>query len=217
MPYCTPYIFLGGVAPPIEMGGVTELQKKVRGHLATPQYFTSVIIPFIILKMKMPQREYLRSVIFGVEDSLVSTTGLIAGLSVGADNKRIVLLGGLVAIIVEAVSMGAGEYLSDDAVSELDKIKRHKERPLISGFLMLVSYFLAGMVPLLPVIFINYPKSLWFSVGLAFAGLFLLGYLKSKLLGTSALRGGFKILIIGGIATAFGVVVGSIFKLGVGL
>lgn len=163
--------------------------------------------------MRTINREYLRSIIFGVEDSLVSTTGLIAGLSIGAENKKIVLLGGIVAIAVESISMGAGEYLSDDAVEELDKLKRPKERPYISGLLMFISYLLAGMVPLLPVIFLNYPVSLWFSVGFALAGLFLLGFFKGKILRSSPLNGGLKILIIGGIATAIGVIAGSIFEL----
>ncbi|HEY5549748.1 MAG TPA: VIT1/CCC1 transporter family protein [Candidatus Saccharimonadales bacterium] len=163
--------------------------------------------------MKPIQREYLRSTIFGIEDSLVSTTGLIAGLSVGADSRRIVLLGGVVAIMVEAVSMGAGEYLSDDAVAELDKIKRHRDSPLVSGSIMLISYLLAGFLPLAPVIFISYPGSVWYSVILALVGLFLLGFLKGKLLHTSPFRGGLKILIVGGLATAFGLVVGSVFKL----
>lgn len=163
--------------------------------------------------MKQINREYLRSIIFGIEDSLVSTTGLIAGLSIGADNRRVVLLGGFVVIIVEAVSMGAGEYLSDDAVSGLEKIKRHRDKPIVSGSLMLVSYLVAGLVPLLPIIFIDYPSSIWFSVGFAFIGLFLLGYAKGRILHTSPLRGGLKILIVGGLASLFGILMGSIFKI----
>ena len=158
-------------------------------------------------------REYLRSVIFGIEDSLVSTTGLIAGISIGAESRRVVLLGGIVAIMVEAVSMGAGEYLSDDAVSELDKLKRPKERPLISGLLMFTSYLMAGLVPLVPVIIFSYPASIAFSVGFALAGLFLLGFSKGRLLKTSPFKGGFKILLIGGLATAIGVIVGSLFEI----
>lgn len=158
-------------------------------------------------------REYLRSVIFGIEDSLVSTTGLIAGLSIGAENKKVVLLGGIVAIAVESISMGAGEYLSDDAVSELDKINRHKDQPFISGVLMFISYLLAGMIPLLPIVFMVYPSSLWASVAFALTGLFLLGFLKGRLLHTNPLRGGAKILVVGGIATVFGVAVGSMFKI----
>ena len=162
--------------------------------------------------MKTPNLEYLRSTIFGVEDSLVSTTGLIAGLSVGSDNKDIVLLGGIVAIVIEAVSMGAGEYLSDDAVQELDKLKRHRDKPLVSGSLMFSSYLLAGAIPLSPVIFFEYPTSLFLTILLALSGLFLLGYLKGRLLHSHPWRSGTKIFVVGGLAALIGLVVGLIFR-----
>lgn len=157
-------------------------------------------------------REYLRSVLFGVEDSLVSTTGLIAGLSVGADSKKIVVLGGLIAIAIEAVSMGAGEYLSDDAVQDLDKIKRHRDSPALSGFLMMIAYAGAGLIPLLPILLLPYPMSIAFSVAFALIGLFMLGYIKGKILKTNSLKGALKILIVGGVATALGIAVGILFR-----
>ena len=162
--------------------------------------------------MILANRDYVRSVLFGIEDSLVSTTGLIAGVSVGGASKEVVILSGIVAIAIEAVSMGAGEYLSDDALQELDKIKRHKERPFVSGFLMLTSYLLAGLVQLTPVIFLSYPASVYCSAVSALVGLFLLGYIKGKILKTNRLRGALKILIVGGVATLLGVAVGLIFK-----
>ena len=182
--------------------------------------FTPVIIPklspnskdYYTYAMAAIQKEYLRSVLFGIEDSLVSTTGLIAGLSVGAENKRIVVLGGLVAIVIEAVSMGAGEYLSDDAVQELDKLKRHRDSPAASGLLMLVSYLLAGMIPLAPVLVFVYPTSLILSVIFALSGLFLLGYIKGRLLHSRPFRGGLKILVVGGLAAILGLGVGFIFR-----
>ncbi len=157
-------------------------------------------------------REYVRSILFGIEDSLVSTTGLIAGLTVGADDSRIVVLGATIAIVIEAVSMGASEYLSDDAVQELEKLKRHREKPLVSGVLMFVSYLLAGLVPLLPIV-LDLPLALWVSVGAALLGLFFLGYLKGRILGTRTWSGGLKMLIVGGLATALGVVVGLVFHI----
>lgn len=162
--------------------------------------------------MNVPNLEYLRSTIFGIEDSLVSTTGLIAGLSVGSDDKDIVILGALVAVVIEAVSMGAGEYLSDDAIQELDKLKRHRDSPLISGSLMLISYLLAGFIPLIPVLFFEYPTSLYLSLMAALAALFLLGYFKGRLLHVNALRGGIKILVVGGIASIIGLLVGLTFR-----
>ena len=163
--------------------------------------------------MLFKNREYLRSILFGIEDSLISTTGLIAGISVGSDNNKLVILAGIVGITIEAVSMGAGEYLSDDALQDLDKIKRHKDSPLLSGFLMLISYFMAGFIPLAPVILVPFPKSLVFSVIFALMGLFLLGYIKGKILKTSTFRGGLKILIVGGLATILGLFVGLLFKI----
>lgn len=157
-------------------------------------------------------REYLRSILFGIEDSLVSTTGLIAGLSVGSADQKVVVLGGLVAIAIEAVSMGAGEYLSDDAVQDLDKLKRHRENPLVSGLLMLVSYLGAGLVPLVPVLVFPYPMSLALSIIFALTGLFVLGYSKGRVLHTSPWRGAFKILVVGGMATGLGIVVGMVFR-----
>ncbi|MBI2285605.1 VIT1/CCC1 transporter family protein [Candidatus Saccharibacteria bacterium] len=163
--------------------------------------------------MKAPNVEYLRSTIFGIEDSLVSTTGLIAGLSVGSDNKDVVLLGGIVAIVIEAVSMGAGEYLSDDAVQELEKLKRHRDRPLVSGALMFTSYLLAGAIPLSPVVFFDYPTSLLLTMLFALSGLFLLGFIKGRLLRSHPWRSGTKILVVGGLATVLGLIVGLIFRL----
>jgi VIT1/CCC1 family predicted Fe2+/Mn2+ transporter len=162
--------------------------------------------------MRLINQEYVRSVLFGIEDSLVSTTGLVAGVSVGGASKNVVILSGIVAVAIEAVSMGAGEYLSDDALQELDKIKRHKEQPLVSGFLMLTSYLLAGLIPLAPIFIWSYPTSVYCSVLFALIGLFLLGYVKGKILKTNKLRGAFKILIVGGIATVLGVLVGLTFK-----
>jgi VIT1/CCC1 family predicted Fe2+/Mn2+ transporter len=161
--------------------------------------------------MKTVEREYLRSVMFGVEDSLISTTGLIAGISVGADNKKIVILGAVVSIVIEAVSMGVGEYLSDDAVQELDKIKRH-ENSKISGLLMFGANFLAGLIPLTPIILFDYPVSLYLAISAALFGLFLLGYFKGRLLNIHPIQGGVKILVVGGLATILGVIVGLIFK-----
>jgi len=161
----------------------------------------------------LKDEEYLRSILFGFEDSLISTTGLIAGISIGSDNNKFVILAVVVSIAIEAVSMGVGEYLSDDSVKDLDKLKRNKDNPLLSGFLMLISYIFAGMIPLLPALFIPFPTSLMLSIVFAFIAFFLLGYIKGKLVHASPLKGGIKILTVGGIATILGLLIGFVFKL----
>ena len=63
--------------------------------------------------------DYLRSIVFGFQDALVSTTGIVVGISAGIDNKQFIILSALVTISVEALSMGAGQYLSEKTVHEL--------------------------------------------------------------------------------------------------
>ena len=163
--------------------------------------------------MDISKNQYIRTIIFAVEDSLVSTTGLIAGISAGVNNKAVVVVSGIVAIAVEAISMGASQYVSDDAIEQATKMGKSKGRALADGIIMLTSYFLAGLIPLLPVVFFSYPVSLYWSVGLALIGLIILGYVKSKVLHTDPLRGALKVVIVGGLATLLGIAVGMLFKI----
>ena len=68
--------------------------------------------------------DYLRSIMFGFQDGLVSTTGVVAGISAGVDVKSIIVLAAFVAVSVEASSMAAGQYTSEKAVHQLDKTQR---------------------------------------------------------------------------------------------
>lgn len=146
---------------------------------------------------------------FGFNDALVSTTGVIVGVSTGTSNKDVVILAGVVTILVEALSMGAGQYSSSRSVHQMDKTDAIKV-PLISGVIMFVSYFLAGLVPLLPILLFPMEYSRNVAIAAALIGLFTLGYLKGKVVKVSPVKSAVEILIIGGIATSIGIVVGNI-------
>lgn len=64
-------------------------------------------------------RENVRDVVFGLEDSLVSTLGTVTGVAVGSRNPYIVILTAVVLVFVEAISMAAGSYLSSKSAKEL--------------------------------------------------------------------------------------------------
>lgn len=61
---------------------------------------------------------YLREIVFGLEDSVVSTLGAVSGVAVGSGAGETVILAGLVIVAVEALSMSAGSYLSSKAATE---------------------------------------------------------------------------------------------------
>ena len=71
----------------------------------------------------------LRHIVFGLEDGSVSTLGAVTGIAIGTQNAAVVLLSGLVIIAVEALSMGAGTYLSSKATRKAYEntiVKLHK-------------------------------------------------------------------------------------------
>lgn len=160
--------------------------------------------------MKNVQKEYLQSAMFGFNDALVSTTGVIVGISTGTGNKEVVILAGVVTILVEALSMGSGQYLSSKSAHQLDKSDSFRV-PVISGFIMFAAYFLAGLVPLLAIILspLSYGRNV--AIVAALACLLVLGYVKGKIVKVSPLRSAAEVFIIGGIATAIGIIAGRIF------
>ena len=162
--------------------------------------------------MKSTQKEYLQSAIFGFNDALVSTTGVIVGVSTGTNNKEVVILAGVVTILVEALSMGSGQYLSSKSIHQIDH-KRKTQVPIISGIVMFVAYFLAGLVPLLPIIIFPISMSRNIAVFASLLGLFMLGFVKGKIVKVSPLKSAAEIVVIGGIATAIGIIAGRIFAI----
>ena len=153
--------------------------------------------------------DYIRSIMFGIEDSLVSTTGVVVGVSVGANNRFVVLLAGIVAVAVEAVSMAAGQYISERTVHELRK--KSTDNLLIGAALMFFSYLFAGFLPILPLFIFDYPQSAIMSVVFAFIGLFSLGFIKGTVV-KRPWRSAIEVLLIGGIACLIGIAAGRLLK-----
>lgn len=156
--------------------------------------------------------DYLRSALFGLQDGLVSTTGIVVGISTGVEDKAIIVLASFVAVTVEASSMAAGQYSSEKAVHQMDKTGKHTDSLLLGATIMFFSYLLAGLIPILPTVMFNQPEARVFSIIFAFIGLFTIGYIKGKIVEHKPLRSATELFTIGAIATAIGLLVGKILK-----
>ena len=75
-----------------------------------------------------PLRNYVRDVILGLNDGIVSVYALVAGVSGAAFASREVALAGLAAAIAGAVSMALGEYLSTKAQAQYYAAEGERER-----------------------------------------------------------------------------------------
>lgn len=154
---------------------------------------------------------YIRNFIFGVEDSLVSTVGLLSGVAVAGMSRENIFMAGSVLISVEAFSMAVGSYLSEHSVEEYMNGESTKaRRPLFAGVIMFFSYFLAGLLPLAPYAGLAADQALRLSIGISLISLFVLGAISAKVFKINILRHGLEMLIIGGVAIAVGIFVGNL-------
>lgn len=159
-------------------------------------------------KRKPINLDYLRNLIFGAEDSLVSTVGVLFGLASSAEyTQKQLILAGFVLISVEALSMGAGSYLSEKEVHENDKTNSHRDSPTIGGLIMFISYFLSGCAAMLPYFFFPLNLARFISMTFTFVALFLIGYLPGK-----KIHSGLRMALIASAAIFIGYVVAYIFE-----
>ena len=162
--------------------------------------------------MEMQRITHIRNFVFGVEDSLVSTVGLLSGIAVAGTVEHTIVLAGIVLISVEAFSMGAGSLLSEHSAQE---IALQREVPIFdslkSALIMFLSYFFAGFIPLAPYVLLPAKAAFWISIGASLAALLVLGTISGRTAGIRPLRPALEMFLIGGAAITLGTSVGIIF------
>ena len=102
----------------------------------------------------MATRFPYRETIFGLEDSIVSTLGVVVGIAAGTDSRYVVVLSAIIIVVVESLSMTAGTYLSNKSEMEINHTRADiVRRSLTDSLSMAVSYVLGGVISVLPFFF----------------------------------------------------------------
>lgn len=152
---------------------------------------------------------YVRNFMFGVEDSLVSTVGLLSGVAAAGLPKHDVFVTGIVLIFVEAFSMAIGSYLSEESAEEY--MKETKSLSIQVGLIMFFSYFAAGFIPLSPYLLFNVTAAFIVSIFFSLLALFMLGFISSKFFkDRHTYKHAIRMLLIGGLAIGVGIMVGKL-------
>ena len=158
---------------------------------------------------------YVRNFIFGIEDSLVSTVGLLSGIATSQVPHATILLTGFIYVFVEAFSMAVGSFLSEDSAQEYVAGGEVSDRlPAVGSIIMFVSFVLAGFVPIVPYLIFVGVTALYTSISFSILVLFILGFVNGKFSKVKPWRRAFRMAILGGLAIGIGVLVGKFFKIG---
>ncbi|HYF29000.1 MAG TPA: VIT1/CCC1 transporter family protein [Candidatus Paceibacterota bacterium] len=155
---------------------------------------------------------YVRNIIFGIEDSLAATVGLLSGIAAEQVPHETILLTGFVYIFVEAFSMGIGSFLSEESAQEYEKKRTMtSKRAALGGLVMFLSCIVGGLVPILPYLLLPPEYTLAGSITLSLIALSILGLVHARVSKRRAWPRVVRMVALGGTAILVGVAVGKLF------
>ncbi len=156
---------------------------------------------------------YLRNIIFGVSDSLVSTVGLLAGIDVGGTARQVIVLTGIVYAFVDAFSMAIGSFLSEQSAEEYEvKGEARGTGPFTAGVVMFAAFIIASFVPIVPYLIFGLTAALFWSIILSLIALLAVGMISAKIVKVKMWDHALKMMLLGGAAIVIGVIVGKFVK-----
>ena len=157
----------------------------------------------------MATRFPYRETIFGLEDSIVSTLGVVVGIAAGTDSRYIVVLSATIVVVVESLSMTAGTYLSNKSEMEINHTRADiVRRSLTDSLSMAVSYVLGGVISVLPFFFFSPLNAIVPAVVLSVVLLFSIGYIKGKMAKINPVRSGLEMSLVSLTAALLGYLIG---------
>jgi predicted membrane protein (TIGR00267 family) len=124
---------------------------------------------------------------------------VVTGIASGTSSQQLVILSGFILVIVEAVSMAAGTYLSNKADLELQRLRRHRNHrgtPVFGSLVMGVAYIVGGAVPLSPYFLVPLGPGLWLSILSTALVLFIIGFFKGQITRTPKVKSGLEMVIV---------------------
>lgn len=156
---------------------------------------------------------YLRDLVYGANDGIITTFAVVAGVAGAALPARIILILGFANLLADGFSMGASNYLSirsDEAARQVAGYEIQEPHAVRHGAATFLAFLLAGMVPLAAYLF-PMPASDQFGVAviLTLSTLFAVGALRTFVTRQRWWISGLEMLVVGGAAAAVAYAVGA--------
>jgi|GEM_PF-2431643 VIT1/CCC1 family predicted Fe2+/Mn2+ transporter len=143
-----------------------EAMKDVRLSAMDRKRFDTIIADEKYNEMDLKERireyrgqlNYIRSIVFGLNDGLVEILAAVAGIAVVATNGTVVAVAGIIIGVAGTLSMAGGSYLSaksDDLVEEVRKDEKGRlgTTPLQESLYTGAYYFFGSLVSVVPFVF----------------------------------------------------------------
>ena len=146
-------------------------------------------------------RHYIRDVIYGADDGIITTFAVVAGVTGGALSARAVLIVGVANLLADGLSMGVGNYLSirsHESALAAESRPQEESHPARHGIATFVAFVVAGAMPLAPYV-ASAPDDTRFFASIVFTllTLFAVGASRAAVTTERWWSGGLEMLVLG--------------------
>jgi VIT1/CCC1 family predicted Fe2+/Mn2+ transporter len=163
-------------------------------------------------------QHYIRDLVYGANDGLITTFAVVAGVAGGALSTRAVLIVGAANLLADGLSMGVGNYLgirAEEGSRALEGLPEAEASPEKHGMATFLAFVAAGAVPLAPYVASSGSASrLTASIALTLLALFGVGAARSIFSEESWWMTGLEMLglgvVVAVVAFAAGAIAGSL-------
>jgi VIT1/CCC1 family predicted Fe2+/Mn2+ transporter len=148
-------------------------------------------------------RHYIRELIYGANDGIITTFAVVAGVAGGGLSLRVVLIIGVANLFADGLSMAVGNYLairSHESVLEAQNLPQEEAFPTRHGLATFIAFVLAGAVPLVPYMIPGLPiERFVVSTAMTLAAMFVIGALRALISNVSWWKAGAEMLGLGAV------------------
>ena len=151
-------------------------------------------------------RHYIRDLVYGANDGIITTFAVVAGVAGGALSHSAVLVVGVANLAADGLSMGVGNFLAiraHESARETEELPEEEANPARHAVATFFAFVGAGAVPLLPYVIpgIANDEFAW-SAMLTLAALFGVGAARSLVTTERWWKTGLEMLILGAVVAA---------------
>jgi VIT1/CCC1 family predicted Fe2+/Mn2+ transporter len=151
-------------------------------------------------------RHYVRELIYGANDGIVTTFAVVAGVAGGGLSLRVVLIMGAANLFADGVSMAAGNYLSirsHEGVLAAQELPEEEASPLRHAAATFLAFVGAGAVPLVPYMVPDFPLDRFTaSIALTLFAMFAVGASRALIARARWWTAGLEMLVLGAVVAA---------------
>jgi VIT1/CCC1 family predicted Fe2+/Mn2+ transporter len=157
---------------------------------------------------------YLRDMVYGALDGVVTTLAVISGTSGARLDSRVALILGTANLVADGLSMGASNYLGIRSELEQTGMPISAEKPWRHGLATTAAFALVGVVPLLAYVMPRPDATTPFHVAVVLAALSLtfVGVLRARYVVKPVCRSVAEVLATAGVASGAAYGIGAVVE-----